>query len=531
MLSTAKLLMPIKNCMQRLLYSLFFFTLLLQGLPAASQVLGCRDPMAKNYNVAATVNDGSCQYDTASYTPPVKVDPISNALTESSGLQWAGNSLWSFNDSGNDPVLFRMDTASSAILQTVTLGGATNVDWEDIAFDGTYIYIGDFGNNSTGDRTDLKIYKLKLSDIPGYASNPAVTIPPEKINVIRFSYADQKPVVATGANNTAFDCEAMLVDDGKIHLFTKNWVDQLTAHYVISSTMPGDYVAAKLETLNTNFLVTAADKAPGTNAVVLFGYQNLGLADHYMYLLSDYNGGLYFNGNKRVIKLPNATIMGQGEGITFYNSRYGFLSNEFFQRSSGPFTITVNQKLRTFSLDSFLPVYVLPVELKNFSAVKQSNGNAVSWTFTGAVNELQLQSSANRTGFTTLQRFAASASGSYLHLSAAAVDCYRLAWKDVNKQDIFSDTICLNNGEKGSFSQLVLHATGELSFFLAAAEARQCTFRLLTTDGRLVAQTARQVVTPGANRIRFAALPCRGAIVLVQLLGAEEKRSLLLHVE
>ncbi|HET7898297.1 MAG TPA: hypothetical protein VFL47_11515, partial [Flavisolibacter sp.] len=169
--------------------ALVCFGVLLNSYNSAwAQVSGCKDPAANNYNPSATVNDGSCTYNATSYTPPRKVDPISTALNESSGLQMAGNFLWSFNDSGNDPVLFRMDTTSNKILQAVTLG-VTNVDWEDIGFDGTYLYIGDFGNNVNGARTDLKIYKLRLSDIPDYTTDPSPTIPASQIDVINFTYS------------------------------------------------------------------------------------------------------------------------------------------------------------------------------------------------------------------------------------------------------------------------------------------------------------------------------------------------------
>ena len=117
----------------------------MKAVPAFAQVRGCTDPAALNYNPSATVNDGSCTYPKTIYAPPVKTDPLSAVLDESSGLQWAGGSLWSFNDGGNAAVLFRMDTASAKILQTVTLESATNVDWEGIPFDATHLYICGFG--------------------------------------------------------------------------------------------------------------------------------------------------------------------------------------------------------------------------------------------------------------------------------------------------------------------------------------------------------------------------------------------------
>ncbi|RZK44819.1 MAG: T9SS C-terminal target domain-containing protein, partial [Pedobacter sp.] len=77
------------------------------------QVPGCTDPLSNNFNPLATVNDGSCTYNATSYTPPVKVDPINSTLVETSGLQWAGNSLWTFNDSGGEPAIYRIDTMSN----------------------------------------------------------------------------------------------------------------------------------------------------------------------------------------------------------------------------------------------------------------------------------------------------------------------------------------------------------------------------------------------------------------------------------
>ena len=131
--------------------------LLFINKPSFAQVAGCTDPISNNFNPLATVNDGSCTYLVTNYTPPIKVDPISITLVENSGLQMAGNYLWSFNDGGGAAAIYRIDTITNAVLQKVSLGGTVNIDWEDIAFDGTNCYVGDFGNNYNGARTDLKI--------------------------------------------------------------------------------------------------------------------------------------------------------------------------------------------------------------------------------------------------------------------------------------------------------------------------------------------------------------------------------------
>ncbi len=323
----------------------------------SAQIAGCTDPMANNFNTAATLNDGSCTYNTTSYTPPVKVSHLNDSLRETSGLQIANNDLWTFNDSGGDAAIYKIDTLSNTILQSVYLTGATNKDWEDITFDGTYFYIGDFGNNYNGARTDLKIYKFPISSIPPHADNPVVNIAANQIDVIGFSYADQpQPPVAASSNNTKFDCEAMVVDNGQIHLFSKDWINSTTTHYVINSTNAGNYILTPKETLATNYLVTAADKPIGQDLISLLGYQKSGLANHFIYLLSNYSDGFYFNGNKRKINLPNVTEMGQAEGISFRDDSTGYISNEKFVISG--FNITVNPMLKAFNIGPYVSTFI-----------------------------------------------------------------------------------------------------------------------------------------------------------------------------
>lgn len=321
-----------------------------------AQVKGCTDPLANNYQPGATTSDSSCTYNTVNYTPATKVNPLSDSVVETSGLQMADNFLWTFNDSGGQPEIYKIDTITNALLQRIILGGAQNTDWEDIAFDGVYLYLGDFGNNANGARTNLRIYRFPISSIPDAAISPVFTIPANLIEQINFTYSDQpQPPQSVAANTTKFDCEAMIVDDAKIHLFTKNWVDLTTTHYIIDGVKAGSYVAMPQETLATNYLVTAADKAPGKNFVILLGYQNTGTAVHFLTLLSAYSNGNYFNGNRRKITLPDALYMGQAEGLSFRDSSYGYISNEKFVRYIGTVpVINVPQKLFAFSVGNYI---------------------------------------------------------------------------------------------------------------------------------------------------------------------------------
>lgn len=298
---------------------------------------GCTDPLALNFNANATSNDGSCQYPPTNLSPVFKTN-LSNTLDENSGLVWVDGSLWTHNDGGSEAKIYRIDTLTNAILQTVTIEGAINTDWEDIAFDGTNFYIGDFGNNANGNRTDLRIYKFPLAAIP---VGPDVTVPAAQVGVINFSYEDQTNFDPTGSNNTRFDCEAMLFRDGKLHLFTKNWIDQTTTHYTLSASA-GTFTAQKLETLDVGGLVTAADVSTA-GVIILLGY-NLSTASAFFWQLWDYSNGLFFTGNRRRIELGSVLATGQVEGLCFRNNRYWYFSNE---KTAG----IIPARLYSFELD------------------------------------------------------------------------------------------------------------------------------------------------------------------------------------
>lgn len=513
-----------------------FFSFLFLAFCANAQppVYGCKDPAALNYSSLATVDNGSCKYQRNVYTPTPKTDTISGALKETSGLQWAGNSLWSFNDGGGTATLFRLDTASDAILQTVNLEGVTNVDWEDIAFDGTHFYIGDFGNNANGAREDLKIYRLPLSAIPDYPGNETYNLPASAIKVISFRYSDQPQPPATATlNNTKWDCEAMLVDGGKIHLFSKNWVDTTTTHYVIPDTVAGNYTATALETLAPGYLVTAADKAPGSNVLLLLGYQQYGFGNHYLTILSGYSGGAYFNGSTRLIDLPTAAEMGQAEGLTFLNNRYGFISNEWFQRSVvfPPTTITVTQRLRTFSLTDFAGDITLPLSLLKFGVKPVGGVQQIDWLFSEPAVEVSIQHSRNGTDFTNLQTHYNGRSGSLRHQPITGPNFYRLFFKEKGGAWKFSTIHRIVAEAKNSLGNLVLSASGQLQVVNHSNQPAAYRAKLFAADGRTLAQAGRFTFLPGLNRVQFNKPLHQNTLLFLQLKNEKEEITRMLWVQ
>ncbi len=326
-------------------------TLLVAATSAQAQT-GCPDPRATNYNPAATSNDGSCQYAVTSTTLVTKA-PLDAAVPESSGLQYSSQNLWTFNDSGNAPVLFRVDSTTGNVLQQVTISNFGNVDWEDIAADAQYLYVGDFGNNN-GDRHNLRVLRVQKSAIgPG----PAETVTAQEI---AFSYPDQTNF-SPGTNNHNFDCEAFFYANDSLHLFTKNWADLRTRYYTVPA-QPGTYVAHLKGSFNVNGLITAADlNAAGTGAGLL-GY-NASTGATFLWLLADFRGGQFLQGNKRRIELPNALFIGQAEGLCFVDRYRVFLSNERLTS-----VVTVPQRLYALNTSRWLAPAVPTAATKNHAA-------------------------------------------------------------------------------------------------------------------------------------------------------------------
>ncbi len=238
------------------------------------------------------------------------------AVNETSGLVFWRNSLWTHNDSGGLPVIYRIDTLSGKVLQRITVKNAQNHDWEDIAQDSAYLYVGDMGNNS-GNRKNLCIYKIKKSDIP--LSGDAGVMA-EKI---AFSYPDYRgPVKNRKSNN--FDGEALMAAGDSLYLFSKDWQDQRSRLYALPK-VPGSWKARLVSQCNVHGLITGADRNPVTGWVALSGYTR-GSWIPFVILLNEYHGHDFFSGNCKRIRLKVKAT--QVEGIAFAGSNRLYLSSE-----------------------------------------------------------------------------------------------------------------------------------------------------------------------------------------------------------
>lgn len=273
---------------------------------------GCTDPQAINFDVNAVENDGSCLYSNTTYQMEQRAI-LPDAIPEPSGLAFFDNGLWTHNDGGNPNVFFQIDTTDGSVKQSVIITNADNMDWEDFAESEEYLFLGDFGNNP-GNRTDLSILRIDKNDLNG----STVTA-----DIIEFSYEDQIDFTEMH-NDHDFDCEAFFYHNDSLHLFSKNWVDEQTRHYVLPAT-PGTHVAEVRETFDVNGLITAADISDD-GVVALLGYTQAGI--NFMWLFFDYNNDFFFSGNKRAIQLGSIITNSQTEGIVFSKNGEGFVVAE-----------------------------------------------------------------------------------------------------------------------------------------------------------------------------------------------------------
>ena len=296
----------------KLTHYLFLFLLLLSHPFLKGQTTGCKDHKASNFNPTALYNDGSCLYlDTV--LKPVSTLELPAVLPETSGLLLWNHQLWSHNDS-----LFAFDTLTGKIAHTYSLKTAVNHDWEEISQDKDYIYVGDFGNNANGCRTDLNILRITKKSL--LANDP-------KVDSIQFSYSNQSNFVPQLANKTDFDCEAFIVTSDSIYLFSKQWGGGKTALYSLPKT-PGKYLAQYRSTLDVKGLVTGAVYLESKGLVALCGYSKI--LQPFVYLLYDFKGSDFFTGNKR--KCSVALPFHQVEGISSQDGVKFYISNESFKK-------------------------------------------------------------------------------------------------------------------------------------------------------------------------------------------------------
>ncbi|TLP79605.1 T9SS C-terminal target domain-containing protein [Maribacter sp. ACAM166] len=265
------------------------------------------------------------------------IGTLPDGVFETSGLIYFNESLVTHNDSGNEPLLYELDTLSLSIKRIVTITNVANIDWEAITQDEDYIYIGDFGNN-VGIRRDLAIHRIAKSDFISSDTVIATTI--------SYSYEDQQDFANNG--NSDWDAEAFFVLDDQLIILTKQWQSQGSDAYTISK-MPGVYVATRIAVIKDVGLITDATYDIASNRLVLIGYSSI--LSPFIGVVENLDTQSLFEGYTQQTLGLNFV---QSEGLTQVDSTNYFFTSEYYSRQSP--TIESVSRLFSFQLLNNEPI-------------------------------------------------------------------------------------------------------------------------------------------------------------------------------
>ncbi len=253
---------------------------------------------------------------TVHVVPQVLMDSLPVEISESSGMLWWDGLIWTLNDSGGEPVLYGINLQKKKIVRRIRVEKAYNHDWESLAQDNRFIYIGDFGNNG-GWRKDLCVYKIPKDKI---SRDPVAKVTAEKIS---FYYPEQKSFISIPLS-TRWDGEAMICLRDTLYLFTKDWKWEETQLYALSPDS-GSRPARLIDTFYVRGLVTGAALSPDTKTLVLSGYESF---YPYLWIFYNYPGSHFFKGDVVRVRYPEYHLA-QTEGVTFLNQDTLLVSAEY----------------------------------------------------------------------------------------------------------------------------------------------------------------------------------------------------------
>lgn len=277
--------------------------------------------------------------------PTVQITPqfvanLSAGNEETSGLFFRNDTLFSINDSGNAPELKGINPTNGQTLKTWPIANAQNHDWEALTASPTDFFIGDIGNNM-GTCQYFEVYKISINNLAGT----------DTLNALQQTYylPDQVAVnLPMNAHN--FDAEAFAYWNDSLHIFSKNWANLWTKHYVLPSQWQDTIAAQLVDSFFVDGLITDAAYNSNTQQLFLLGYkqQSSGLYNSFMWAFWGDSVHL-FNGLRQRIELGSALVLSQTEGLCLTGQYNGFISGE--QISS---VITIPAKVHAWSVEEIM---------------------------------------------------------------------------------------------------------------------------------------------------------------------------------
>lgn len=211
-------------------------------------------------------------------------------LGEISGMARAAmpGVYWVHNDSGDSARLFAIRADGSVVMPDyvrivnpeateadwpgLTIHGASNIDWEDIAVADGIIYIGDVGNNVNA-RRDLGVYVVNEPTIRATFSARA----------LRHQFIKYPDQGAYPGKDWHFDCEAIFWDQGHLYFLTKHrqsgepmeFETGVKLYRLDGSSIGEEAELTLVDSRNDVRLATGADLSPNGRYLAVATYQAL----------------------------------------------------------------------------------------------------------------------------------------------------------------------------------------------------------------------------------------------------------------
>ena len=216
----------------------------------------------------------SCAFATQAKFEIIESVSLSSELEESSALYCSPDkSVYSLNDSGNAPVVFRLDE-NGRVVSKLTPENVKNKDWEALTADDSFFHIGDIGNNR-GTRKNVIIYKFPRS---AESLNRATKL--------SLSYDGNKPSENESLNHD-FDAEALVAVDDHLVLFSKSWLTDRLKIYIVDKSQNKQKLSAKKIVKGIPGVITGADYDKAKQRYILVGYpsKRMGFGDPFIVIL------------------------------------------------------------------------------------------------------------------------------------------------------------------------------------------------------------------------------------------------------
>jgi len=243
-------------------------------------------------------------------------EPLSGLVRETSGLARTVSGIWTINDSGDSAAIYQLDGQTAELKKKLFVDNALNIDWEAMAADSDALYVADCGNNR-GQRTRFDIYRVAKADAESTTSGRLV-----QSSAQRFSFADhQQPA---SSKKHGYDCEAMVVVEEQLWVFTKDRKDRNSRVYRLDISK-NEQQAEPQELLTVNGLITGADYDANTGLLALLGYRGSKKASKGFVWLVPVKAGAANWSMAREVLLDTE---GQWEGILWHGSDTLMISTE-----------------------------------------------------------------------------------------------------------------------------------------------------------------------------------------------------------